>query len=140
MILYIYTLLLCFIMVHADFTYLLYYYRPKAPAVFEDEVNLNRDKIYTVQSTIHPYKWEYLEEEKVLYDKCGGNNPAYGRLKYYDPQFSGAYYEYLVREHTEYFCDLTQRLVLKTGAILEGCKAPETWYYKVPILDTEEDN
>lgn len=140
MILYIYTLLLCFIMVHADFIYLQYYRRPKLPKVFLDECAVKEEEVRAVQTTMEPYNWEYLEEENVLYDRCGGNNPAFGNVEYYETQYTGATYNYLVREHTEYFCDLTQRLVLKTGAILEGCKAPETWYYKVPILDTEEDN
>jgi hypothetical protein len=125
---------------NADFVYLRYFYRREIPKVFRDEINLKREHIKQIQGKMNPYNWEYLEEEAALYDRCGGNNAGFGRLEYYDTRYIGAKYQYLVKENTEFYCDLTNRLVVKTGSILDGCKAPETWYYKVPILDKEEDN
>ena len=129
-------LFIFFIASNADLIYLKYYKRGILPETFTKEVESTVNENYVHQ----PYNWQYLEEEAALYDKCGGNTIGVNRVEYYDKQYKNAYYYYLVHENTEYFCDLTQRLVLKTGAILEGCKAPETWYYKVPILDTEEDS
>jgi hypothetical protein len=86
------------------------------------------------------YEWSYDELDAALYARCGGNLEHIGQVDYYDKKYNNAFYIYIVKEKTEFYCDLTNRLVVKTGSILDGCKGPETWYYKVPILDKEEDN
>lgn len=139
---FIYCLLVLFLSCHAEPIYLISYERDWSELndkIQTQFMNVLREEQFGLDNW-KQYDWSYDEENKVLYDRCGGSLAHLGQVDYYDKKYKNAFYLYLVHENTEYFCDLTQRLVLKTGAILQGCKAPETWYYKVPILDTEEDN
>lgn len=111
----------------ADQAYLIYTDRPTIDATLFDHVakppSLDDWKAYI---------WAYDEKKGALYSMCGGNLEV-GMLDYYDLSYKNAFYFYLPKEDTKYYCDLTDRLVVETGHILDGCDAPETWYYKVPI-------